>query len=89
MSIFSNQKCLAEINSSKKEALAFLDKIDQTKESGIWPNVKPRLFYDNLKLNLERPMSFLPGPKYKFLCLRRSLLFNNGKRSTGLCEVHE
>jgi len=67
----SKEKCIAKdvlfgISSSKKEALAFLDNIDQTKESSLWPNVTPKLFYDNLKLNLEKPMSFYPGRSTNF-----------------------
>ena len=57
---------LSEIISTKKEALAFIDKTDQTKESSIWPNIKPKLFYDNLKLNLENPKSFYPGRSTNF-----------------------
>ncbi|HET9433826.1 MAG TPA: hypothetical protein VFO37_08730, partial [Chitinophagaceae bacterium] len=52
--------------STKKEAIEFLDQIDQTKKSQLWPNVKPKLFYDNLKLNLENPMSFYPGRSTNF-----------------------
>lgn len=55
-----------EIISTKEEALAFLDKIDKTKESSFWPNIKPKLFYDNLKLNLEDPGSFYPGRSTNF-----------------------
>lgn len=55
-----------EIISTKEEAIAFLDMIDQTKESSLWPNVKPKLFYDNLKLNLEDPGSFYPGRSTNF-----------------------
>ncbi|HJS55140.1 MAG TPA: hypothetical protein VJ765_11375 [Chitinophagaceae bacterium] len=54
------------INSTKKEALEFLNKIDQTKASPLWPNVKPTLFYDNLKLNLNDPTSFYPGRSTNF-----------------------
>ena len=57
---------LSEINSTKKEALAFIDKIDQSKENSLWPNIKPKLFYDNLKLNLENPKSFYPGRSTNF-----------------------
>ena len=57
---------LSEINSTKKEALAFIDKIDQSKENSLWPNIKPKLFYDNLKLNLEKPGSFYPGRSTNF-----------------------
>ena len=52
---------LAETRSTKAEALAFLEKIDRTKENNLWPNVKPKLFFDNLKLNLEDPKTFYPG----------------------------
>ena len=52
--------------STKMDALDFLATIDQTKESAYWPNVKPKLFYDNLKLNLERPESFYPGRSTNF-----------------------
>jgi hypothetical protein len=55
-----------EIISTKEEAIAFLGKIDQTKESSLWPNVKPNLFYDNLKLNLDNPGSFYPGRSTNF-----------------------
>jgi len=57
---------LPEINSTKKEALEFIDKIDQLKENSLWPNVKPKLFYENLKLNLEKPESFYPGRSTNF-----------------------
>ena len=69
--IVANQKGLAgdffgEIISTKEEALAFIDKIDQSKQSSLWPNVKPNLFYDNLKLNLDKPWSFYPGRSTNF-----------------------
>ena len=57
---------LFKTNSTKEEALAFIRKIDQTKESSYWPNVKSKLFYDNLKLNLENPKSFYPGRSTNF-----------------------
>lgn len=46
--------------------MEFLDQIDQTRENSFWPNVKPKLFYDNLKLNLENPNSFYPGRSTNF-----------------------
>ncbi|HET9744408.1 MAG TPA: hypothetical protein VFP97_01780 [Chitinophagaceae bacterium] len=55
-----------EIISTKEQAFSFLDKIDQSKESSLWPNIKPKLFYDNLKLNLENPGSFYPGRSTNF-----------------------
>jgi len=69
--LFISEKLRAEylfegITSTKKEAIGFLEKIDQTKESSYWPNVKPKLFYDNLKLNLENPKSFYPGRSTNF-----------------------
>lgn len=56
----------SKTNSTKEEALSFINKIDQTKTSEQWPNVKPTLFYDNLRLNLENPMSFYPGRSTNF-----------------------
>ena len=52
--------------STKEEAIAFIDKIDRSKQSSLWPNVKPNLFYDNLKLNLDKPWSFYPGRSTNF-----------------------
>ena len=52
--------------STKQEAFAWLGKIDQNKVSERWPNIKPKLFYDNLKLNIEKPESFYPGRSTNF-----------------------
>lgn len=52
--------------STKTEAIAWLEAIDQNKASDLWPNIKPKLFYDNLKLNLEKPESFYPGRSTNF-----------------------
>lgn len=54
------------LSPARQEALAFLESLDQTKESAWWPNVKPKLFYDNLKLNLEDKESFYPGRSTNF-----------------------
>ena len=59
-------EAFGEIISTKEQAIAFIDKIDQTKESILWPNIRPNLFYDNLKLNLEKPGSFYPGRSTNF-----------------------
>jgi hypothetical protein len=69
--IFVNQKGFAgnlfgEIISTKEQALAFLDQVDQSKESSLWPNIKSKLFYDNLELNLNKPGSFYPGRSTNF-----------------------
>lgn len=69
--ISTNQKTFArelfdEIISTKAEAIAFLGRIDQTKNSSFWLHVKPKLFYDNLTLNLENPGSFYPGRSTNF-----------------------
>lgn len=66
-----NERCLAGFSSSefistKKEALEYLENIDRSVESKFWPNIKPNLFYDNLQLNLEQPMSFYPGRSTNF-----------------------
>lgn len=66
-----NEGCLAGFSSSefistKKEALEYLENIDRSVESKFWPNIKPNLFYNNLQLNLEQPMSFYPGRSTNF-----------------------
>lgn len=71
LSISFNDKSIASESfflpvSTKEEALAFLDKIDHSKENSFWPNIKTKLFYDNLKLNLENPKSFYPGRSTNF-----------------------
>ena len=69
-SILYNQKTIAgsfhEINSTRQEAIDYLDKIDQSRKSELWPNIKPKLFYENLKLNLNDHKSFYPGRSTNF-----------------------
>jgi len=57
---------LQPVSSGREQALAYLERINQTKESAHWPNVKSKLFYDNLKLNLEDKQSFYPGRSTNF-----------------------
>ena len=52
--------------STKQEAFEYLNRIDTGKESKFWHNIKSKLFYDNLKLNLENPESFYPGRSTNF-----------------------
>ena len=57
---------LAEVLSTKQDAIEYLETIDTNKENKEWPNVKSKLFYDNLKLNLDNPLSFYPGRSTNF-----------------------
>lgn len=57
---------LQSLSPARQEALAFLETLDHTKASVHWPNIKPKLFYDNLKLNLENKESFYPGRSTNF-----------------------
>ena len=57
---------LQSLSPARQEAIAFLESLDHTRASVHWPNIKPKLFYDNLKLNLENKESFYPGRSTNF-----------------------
>lgn len=52
--------------STNKEALAFLDKQTDLKASNFWPKVNPVLFLQNLKKNIEQPLSIYEGRSTNF-----------------------
>lgn len=52
--------------SSPNEALRFLDSLGPLPRSEHWPNVRPQLFIDNIKLNIEKPASMYPGRETNF-----------------------
>ncbi len=47
--------------SSQEEAIKFIDDIQTLAVSDHWPNVKPALFLQNLKVNIRQPLSMYPG----------------------------
>lgn len=52
--------------STQKEALAFLDKQTDLKQSNFWPNVPPAAFLANLRKNVENPISMYEGRSTNF-----------------------
>jgi hypothetical protein len=52
--------------STQKQALAFLDKQTELKASNIWPNVNPVFFLQNLRKNIENPLSIYEGRSTNF-----------------------
>jgi len=47
--------------STQKEAMAFINKISTLDRSPHWPNIKPSLFLQNLKGNIQQPIVIYPG----------------------------
>lgn len=52
--------------STIESAVRFLDSIGPLTRSEHWPNVRPQLFLDNIKLNIENPASIYPGRETNF-----------------------
>ncbi len=47
--------------STQDQAIAFIDSIKILTSSSFWPNIKPALFLQNLKINIHNPISIYPG----------------------------
>jgi hypothetical protein len=47
--------------SSQKQAIEFINKIIKLEPSAFWPNIKPVLFLQNIKTNIQQPGSIYPG----------------------------
>ena len=52
--------------STKEQALAFLDKQTDLTASNFWPNVHPVFFLQNLRKNIENPLSIYEGRSTNF-----------------------
>lgn len=52
--------------STQKQAIAFIDSITSVEPSVHWPNIKPKLFLENLKNNVHNPLSPYPGRATNF-----------------------
>jgi hypothetical protein len=52
--------------STKAQAIAYIEKITELKESRHWPNIKPALFLANLKLNIYNPLGIYEGTNTNF-----------------------
>lgn len=46
---------------SQKQAIDFIDKIKKLEPSAFWPNIKPALLLENIKINIQQPISIYPG----------------------------
>ena len=47
--------------STQEEAIRFIDNITSLSTSEYWPNVKPALFLQNIKINIHQPLSMYAG----------------------------
>lgn len=54
------------VTSTQQQALAYLAKIETLKSSAYWPNIKPMLFFENLKNNISEPLGIYPGKGTNF-----------------------
>jgi len=66
--VFANATTIADTTplSSQKQALVFLDQRGEIKQSTYWPNVHPATFVQNLKKNVEAPLSIYEGRSTNF-----------------------
>jgi hypothetical protein len=49
------------VTSTQQEAIAYMNKISTVERSKHWPNIKPALFLQNLKANIQQPILIYPG----------------------------
>ena len=61
---FSNND--TTVFSTKDQAMAYIEKITELKESKHWPNIKPDLFLSNLKSNISNPLNIYEGSNTNF-----------------------
>ena len=54
------------VTSSREEAIRYIEEIKNLERSNHWPNIKPSLFLQNLKLNVTDPLSIYPGNSTNF-----------------------
>ncbi|MBK7433894.1 MAG: hypothetical protein IPI66_08295 [Chitinophagaceae bacterium] len=52
--------------STQQEALVFINQIATLKPSAFWPNIKPASFLQNLRKNIEEPLSIYQGISTNF-----------------------
>ncbi len=69
VSVASSEICTdsdTSITSSKWQAIAFIKTIDTLPSSIYWPNVKPKLFLENLRSNIYSPLKIYEGISTNF-----------------------
>lgn len=49
------------VSSTQEQAIEFIENIKELPLSLFWPNIKPALFLQNLKINIRQPVSIYPG----------------------------
>lgn len=52
--------------STKEQALLFLDSIKELEYSRYWPNIEPAAYLQNLRMNVENPLSIYEGRNTNF-----------------------
>ena len=65
-SVLANNNSDTTPLSTKKQALAFLEKQTELKPSNFWPNINPVIFLQNLRMNIEHPLSIYEGRSTNF-----------------------
>jgi hypothetical protein len=56
----------ALVTSTQQQAMNYLESVKDRGNSNAWPNIKPALFFDNLRSNINRPISIYPGSGTNF-----------------------
>lgn len=64
--IKANDMVSGPVTSTPEQAMTYLDKITNLKSSAHWPNIKPKMFLENVKTNVSKPMSIYPGKGTNF-----------------------
>jgi hypothetical protein len=57
---------LPRITSTRLQAMAYINKIPALEPSSHWPNIKPALFLQNIRSNIEQPIGIYPGSGTNF-----------------------
>ncbi len=52
--------------STREEAIAFIENINELKPSPFWPHIKPALFLQNIKENIQQPLTLYEGTNTNF-----------------------
>jgi len=54
------------VTSTRQEAIRYIENIPSLERSNHWPNIKPSLFLQNLRTNIDDPLSIYPGNSTNF-----------------------
>ena len=52
--------------STKQDAITFINTIDELQKNDLWPNIKPQLFLQNIKDNINNPLDLYEGLNTNF-----------------------